>query len=443
MAGELGAKLLWRDGEGYEAARRAAVWRANTPKRYPAGIVLAENAQDVIAAVDLARERNLKITVRSGGHNWSGAHMRDGVLLIDVSRLQDVELAPAKHRAWAGPGAKGWTLNRQLRDHGQMFPAGHHKSVGLGGYLLSGGWGWNARQFGVACANVMAIDVVTPEGKLLHADESQNSDYLWAARGAGPCFFGVVTRFELKTYPLPAAIRFSSYAYNLDDLETVLTWIIEVMPRVPRNMELIIGSYGHDGTGKRATPRVFVNATAFAGSDAEAQRMLQLLDTCPCVARADKRRVSASVSMEERLEMTSRADPDGLRYAADNIYTNASAAQLVPYMRELFSSLPSAHSHIFWWNWGPMQELPDMALSIQGDIYVAAYSVWENEADDASMQRWVVDQMKRIEHLAVGSKMNDENMGGRPARYFSDSAAQRLAQVRAKYDPHGLFALYP
>jgi hypothetical protein len=112
-------------------------------------------------------------------------------------------------------------------------------------------------------------------------------------------------------------------------------------------------------------------------------------------------------------------------------------------MRELFSSLPSPHSHIFWWNWGPLRPLPDMALSIQGNIYLACYSVWDNAADDEPMERWVVDQMKRIEHLAVGSKLNDENMARRPARYFSNAAAARLEQLRSRYDPQRLFASFP
>jgi FAD/FMN-containing dehydrogenase len=396
----------------------------------------AEDTEDVIAAVKMARERGLQVTVCSGGHGWSASHLRDEVLLIDVSRLADITLDAGGERAWAGPGAKGWHLNRQLRERGRMFPAGHHRSVGLGGYLLNGGWGWNARQFGVGCANVSAIDLIDAQGRLIHADESQNSDYLWAARGAGAGFFGVITRFELKTFALPAIIRFSSFAYGLEDLEAVLGWAMGVTAQVPPNLELIVSCYGH-------APRVFVNATAFTDTESEARQLLQLLDTCPCVARAERRREIAAVSLEERLEMTSRADPDGMRYAADNIYTDATAEQLVPYMRELFSSLPSPHSHIFWWNWGPLRPLPEMALSIQGNIYLACYSVWDNAADDEPMERWVVDQMKRIEHLAVGSKLNDENMARRPARYFSNAAAARLEQLRSRYDPQRLFASFP
>ena len=165
----------------------------------------AEDTEDVITAVQMARERGLQVTVCSGGHGWSASHLRDEVLLIDVSRLADITLDAGGERAWAGPGAKGWHLNRQLRERGRMFPAGHHRSVGLGGYLLNGGWGWNARQFGVGCANVSAIDLIDAQGRLIHADESQNSDYLWAARGAGAGFFGVVETFSTASAPLAAS----------------------------------------------------------------------------------------------------------------------------------------------------------------------------------------------------------------------------------------------
>src|ERR1700693_3467424 len=236
-------KILWRGADGYEAARRASAWRANTPPRFPSAIMLAEQAQDVAAAVQLARELDLKVTVRSGGHGWSASHLRDDVLLIDVSRLEEISIDADGERAWVGPGAKGWHLNRQLRDLGRMFPAGHHRSVGLGGYLLNGGWGWNARQFGVGCSNVTAIDLINAAGEAIYADETHNADYLWAARGAGAGFFGVVMRFELRTFPLPPCIRFSSYAYSLDDLEDELRWAIEILPQVPPNLEFIIGSY--------------------------------------------------------------------------------------------------------------------------------------------------------------------------------------------------------
>jgi FAD/FMN-containing dehydrogenase len=97
----------------------------------------------------------------------------------------------------------GEELAPALNARGRMFPGGHCPSVGLGGFLLQGGQGWNCRTLGWACESVRAIDIVTADGELVHASEDENTDLLWAARGAGPGFFGVVTRFHLRLHPRP------------------------------------------------------------------------------------------------------------------------------------------------------------------------------------------------------------------------------------------------
>ena len=178
--------LLRRGEEGYEAARRGAVWNARTPDRHPEAIVLAASEADAVAAVRLARERGLTVTVRSGGHSWAGNHLRDGSVLIDLSALRGHEVDEANMTARVQPGCRGNELLAALGERGLFFPAGHCPGVGLGGYLLQGGYGWNGRLHGPACMSVEAIDVVTADGELVRADENENADLLWAARGAGP-----------------------------------------------------------------------------------------------------------------------------------------------------------------------------------------------------------------------------------------------------------------
>jgi hypothetical protein len=124
------------------------------------------------------------------------------------------------------------------------------------------------------------------------------------------------------------------------------------------------------------------------------------------------------------------------------MYTNAPASELVPKLRELFTQLPSPRSHVFWFNWAPLRHWPDMALSVQGDIYLGAYSVWENAADDERMERWPVEQIRKLESLSIGGQMNDENMLAHPQRYLSEAAAARLKALRAKHDPQQMFVSY-
>ena len=149
---------------GYESARRATVWNARLPERYPDVVVQAESGRDVVAAVRHAARQEMRIAVASGGHSWVANHVRDGGMLLDVSRLDDVTIDPVAKVATVGPGKKGHELCDELATHRLFFPAGHCRGVALGGYLLQGGYGWNSRVLGPACESVIAIDVVTADG---------------------------------------------------------------------------------------------------------------------------------------------------------------------------------------------------------------------------------------------------------------------------------------
>jgi len=212
--------VLRRGDPDYEAARRNCVWNARIADRFPDLIVQAEREEDVVAAVALARDGGMKIGVRSGGHSWAGSHLRDGGLLLDVSRLTDHTLDTGARRATVQPGVRGSDLARALRAHELFFPVGHCRGVAVGGYLLQGGFGWLSRVFGPACANVTAIDVVTADGELVHADERGHPDLFWAARGAGPGFFGVVTRFHLRLHAWPRVAMNSVHLYPVELLST-------------------------------------------------------------------------------------------------------------------------------------------------------------------------------------------------------------------------------
>jgi FAD/FMN-containing dehydrogenase len=167
--------IVWRDDPGYEEARVARLFNARRPDRFPAGVLLASSEEDVVRGVRLARERGLKVSVRAGGHSWAVWSLRDGALLIDLGGLREMTFDPATGIATASPSLKGGAeLTPFLTEHGRVFTGGHCPGVGLGGFLLQGGQGWNSRRHGWACENVVAIDVVTADGSLVHADDEQN-----------------------------------------------------------------------------------------------------------------------------------------------------------------------------------------------------------------------------------------------------------------------------
>src|SRR5262249_20161431 len=181
-----------------------------------------------------------------------------------------------------------------------FFPSGHCMSVGLGGFLLQGGFGWNSRAWGPACASVTAIEVVTADGELVRADATQNADLFWAARGAGPGFFGVVTRFEVKLQPRPTVMMRSDYLYPIEALDGVLRWARAIQPSLPRTMEFMIfvrrDLFGHAG------PAALVTAPALADSREEAMAALAMLETCPVVGKAVMRETNIVTELDDLLQ---------------------------------------------------------------------------------------------------------------------------------------------
>jgi FAD/FMN-containing dehydrogenase len=433
--------ICWRGDQGYEQARRGRMWNGRVPQRHPDVVAYPRNDEDVVAAVRLARQRGLKIAVRSGGHSWAASFLRDGGMLIDMSGMRDFTVDAQTRTARLQPGLLGTDFNRALRQHELFFPTGHCMSVGLGGFLLQGGFGWNSRVWGPACASVVAVDVVTADGELVHADAKQNSDLFWAARGAGPGFFGVVTRFEVKLYARPKVMMRSDYLYPIEVLDDVLRWARAVQPSVARAMECMVfvrrDLFGHAGPG------ALVTGPVLADSREEALDALDLLETCPVVTRAAMREVNIVTELDDLLQgAEDLLYPPGQRWAADNMWTSAPAEDLLPGMRKIAATLPRAPSHMMWMLWGPPQPLPDMAFSKQDDLYIALYAVWQDAAEDAAHQAWVTDHMRSLERFSSGIQLADENLGARPFRFLADANFARLQELRAKHDPAGLFHSY-
>ncbi|MFM9967518.1 MAG: hypothetical protein ACKVQK_03810, partial [Burkholderiales bacterium] len=286
-----------------------------------------------------------------------------------------------------------------------------------------------------------AFDVVPAAGDLGHANETENADLFWAARGAGPGFFGVVTRFSLSLRARPKVMMNSTYLYPESVQDEVFDWAARIRPELPRNMEPLVflrrDLFGHQGPG------LMVTGPTLADTREEAQQALALLESCPVLDKALMREVYVDTEIdsllaggEETLYWRNR------RYAADNMWTNASASELRPGMQNIVASLPAAPSHMMWILWGPELALPDMAFSMQGNIYVALYSVWENPAEDAQHQAWVTDHMRALEPLACGIQLADENLAARPFKFISDENMGKLALLRGKYDPNDLFHGY-
>jgi FAD/FMN-containing dehydrogenase len=202
LAKALEARLLGslvRPGDtDYDEARQL---KNSLVDRYPAYIVRAGDAADVIRAVEFARSNELPLTMRSGGHYGAGYSMVDGGVVVDLSRMTAVSVDPEQRRLWAQPGATTTEVVAAAQPHGLALSTGDTASVGLGGLVTGGGIGLMVRKFGLTIDSLRSVEIVTADGRLLVASEMQNPDLFWAIRGGGGNF-GVVTAFEFELQPV-------------------------------------------------------------------------------------------------------------------------------------------------------------------------------------------------------------------------------------------------
>jgi FAD/FMN-containing dehydrogenase len=201
LKARLSGNLILPGDGAYDDARK--VWNAMIDKR-PSAIARCSGVADVIEVVNYAREKNLSITVRGGGHNVAGKAVRDGAIQIDLGRLHGIRVDPGTKRARAQGGVRWNAFDREALAQNLVTTGGTVGDTGIAGLTLGGGIGWLCRKHGLSCDNLVSADVVTADGRLLTASESENTDLFWAIRGGGGNF-GIVTSFEYQLHDLEPA----------------------------------------------------------------------------------------------------------------------------------------------------------------------------------------------------------------------------------------------
>ncbi len=206
-------QVLTASDEGYAEASR--IWNGAHDGRRPALVVRCTGAADVIAAIGFARSNRLPIAVRGGGHSVAGFSTCDDGIVIDLAPLNGVRVDPVARRATVGGGAVWADVDHETQAHGLATTGGLVSSTGVGGFTLGGGIGWLMRKHGLACDNLVAADLVTADGRLVHASENENADLLWGLRGGGGNF-GAVTQFELQLHTVGPMVYAGPIFYAAD-----------------------------------------------------------------------------------------------------------------------------------------------------------------------------------------------------------------------------------
>lgn len=445
-------RTVIRGEEAYESWRLAMPWQMYTAPRYPDLIARPEAATGVAHMLDVAKTQGQRVALKSGGHNVAESFLRDGGMLLDLGELQGVEVNAMDGTAWVEPALWSHGLLQAIEAQGFAFPVAHCATVPMGGYLLGGGLGYNHDNWGsLACHSILAAEVVLANGETVIASPDSYPDLYWAVRGAGTGFFGVVIRYKLQLYPAPAAVHESAYIYPLAKLAEATGMLQDWADSNPVDTELMMllahNPMAAPGASALDSKMCIVRAVAYSESRAKAEAQLKTLGSHPGVDQALMKNEAVPTSLKQMQEESVDANM-GLgfgRYAVDTIWTDK-LPDVMAAIKTHFTRANSVKTH-FVVSPKLNRTLPrDDAFSVIGDTFVGAYTMWDEAEQDEASFAWLDGASALMRPLAVGQYINEVDAFRDPSvvrRCFTDSAWQRLAALRERYDPEGLFVGWP
>ena len=420
------AMSLLRQGDpGYDRAR--TVWNAMVD-RCPRVIARCASAGDVVAAVRIARELDLEIGVRCGGHSVLGLAVPDDGLMIDLTPMDAVRVDPARRRAVVQGGALLGALDRAAQRYGLATTAGNVSHTGVGGLTLGGGMGWLARQYGLACDNVISYRVVTASGRVLRASRAEHPDLYWGLRGGGGNF-GVVVEFEFRLHPTGTRALVAEHTFGPEQAVAVLRGWRDLAAGAPRPATFTASV--RDG---RVTA-----GFVWTGDPRRGRLLAAELDA---LGEPLARRVAET----SYLDLQSRDDtPQG---HAKRRYWKGHYLRALPddAIGALLTGEDDGPSVSLQAHGGAIADVPDGATAFghrdTAFEYVAATS-WINPAEDQARMAAARRHAAAIAPFASGAYVNalsDEGAEGLRRAYPGRKLA-RLVAVKDAYDPDNVFHL--
>jgi len=420
------AMSLLRQGDpGYDRAR--TVWNAMVDRR-PRVIARCASAGDVVAAVRIARELDLEIGVRCGGHSVLGLAVPDDGLMIDLTPMDAVRVDPARRRAVVQGGALLGALDRAAQRYGLATTAGNVSHTGVGGLTLGGGMGWLARQYGLACDNVISYRVVTASGRVLRASRAEHPDLYWGLRGGGGNF-GVVVEFEFRLHPTGTRALVAEHTFGPEQAVAALRGWRDLAVGAPRPATFTASV--RDG-----------RVTAGFVWTGDPRRGRLLAAELGALGEPLARRVAET----SYLDLQSRDDtPQG---HAKRRYWKGHYLRALPdaAIGALLTGEDDGPSVSLQAHGGAIADVPDGATAFghrdTAFEYVAATS-WINPAEDQARMAAARRHAAAIAPFASGAYVNalsDEGAEGLRRAYPGRKLA-RLVAVKDAYDPDNVFHL--
>lgn len=446
--------VVTQNSPNFSAVKAEMVWNAIKPNRSPEVIVTVKDDDDVVEAINFARNNNLKVVVHGGGHTWCGLALRNGGMTIDLSQLNESTINKGTRKAVVQPVISNREFARRLGEYDLAFPIGHCPTVKLSGYLLNGGMSWNLSHWGPACLSVEAVEFVTADGKKIIASATEHTDLFWAARGCGPGMFAVATRFHLKCYPLPKAIMTSTYFCALDQLREVATEVIPLGRKMPSIVELSIFLL-------KAPPELadkcktthgklcMITAVAFADTQEQGLAALDVLEASNMAQHCLAKTLNEPSNFEKLSDAAGASWPEHHRNLCENQCSQADPVEILMALRDKIIDAPSAKSVIVFCQSTGQHDLleshDEIALSMSGQSYGGSWAIWEKPEDDAANIKWqneVTAIIKPFTHTHYIGETDIVQDKARILGSYTKSKWEKLEKIRKKYDPNGLFFGY-
>ncbi|GAB3748941.1 FAD-binding oxidoreductase [Microlunatus parietis] len=433
---QLDGMVLTPETPGYDRAR--TVWNAMVDRR-PRLIVRCANPADVETAIRYAREHDLELGIRCGGHSIVGHAIPEGGLVVDLTPMNEVTVDPARRRAWVEGGALLGALDRAGEPHGLATTAGNVSHTGVGGLTLGGGMGWLARQHGLTCDNVISFEVITADGRIVRASETEHPDLYWGLRGGGGNF-GVVTTFEFQLHPVPDQTVQVLLTFPLDRAVDAFRGWRELALTAPRQATPTAWVGDVDGVPQVVLGFVWVGA--LTGYD-------ELLADLRSIGRP----LAEQVQRKSYLELQQQDDydleaPSQRRYWKGQYCTELSDEAIEAFIRRgtadgTGAGLPYASFQVYG---GAIADVPDEATAFsQRDAFVEFVGAarWTDPAEDedriAAARRYGA-AMAPFASGAYVNALTDEGAGGVRQAYGAAKLA-KLQALKATWDPDNVFHL--
>jgi FAD/FMN-containing dehydrogenase len=434
LKASLRGPLLLAGDQGYDAARRILHPQFD---KHPALIVQPTGAADVRNAVTFARERELLVAVKCGGHSFSGKSTCDGGIQIDLSRLRGVRVDSTARRAYVEGGSLLGDLDHEAMAHGLVTTAGTVSHTGVGGLTLGGGFGRVARRFGLALDNVKSVDIVTADGQLRRASAEENADLYWAVRGGGGNF-GIVTGFEFGLHPMQRQIIGGDLVFPIERARELLEFYGDYANRAPDELYVDAGMNSTIG-GEHGT---FFIHTTWSGPAADAERVLAPL-------RKLGKPIEDTIKAQDYVAIQRSWDTTDARNNGEYLKSGfivGYPAGMVDTILDGFQPDPSRGTSFFYQHAGGAigRVAPDATAfpHRRSTLEIFAVVSWDLAKDGKQHVDYVKDYWSKLLQFTDGYYTNevaDEHQPKIDDNYRGNIG--RLRQLKRQYDPRNMFRL--